>query len=355
MRMRSLRTGVMGALTLLLAACPEMPPPTIPTDVPRRDVGTADAAMDASFDATGLDVPAMDAMADDVPGLDAPGADVPGLDAPGLDAPGLDAPGLDAPRDAGPPEDITLMLRDDGPCGSGDACACAMHAPACVAGACAASEELACIDDGCIETCVPRGAPCETPADCPAGGLCKFNGTTRNCSPVAPGCLDSRECPSGFACIAGACSDRRVGCDPDNLCPHNFYCETSGPAYCLRLLRPCSADGGCPTGLCRDVDGDGDRECIAPGTCTSSAMCSGDDSCMTRPGEVFASCGRYGACATAADCASGQLCLDLWGDGARECVDPGGTCTTTADCASGICGTPGTGGPPTCLTRSLPL
>jgi hypothetical protein len=338
------------AFTLLLAGCPDTPPPT-PTDTPRRDVGTP--PLDAApFDAFGMDVPPpLDA---DV--LDTPGADVPGLDAPGADVPGLDAPGTDAPRDAGPPEDITLMVRDAGACGSGDMCACTFTAPPCASGACSASEELTCLDDGCRETCVPRGAPCETPADCPAGGLCKFNGTTRNCSPAATGCLDSRECPLGFACIAGACSDRRVGCDPDNLCPHNFYCETSGPAFCLRLSRPCVNDGGCPTGICRDVDGDGDRECIAPGTCTTNAMCSGDDGCMTVPGEVFASCGRYGACVSAAaDCASGQLCLDLWGDGVRECVDPGGTCATTADCPTGICGSPGAGGPPTCLTRSLPL
>jgi len=365
-RMSAIRTGAMrasamrwtwfgaAALALVLAGCPETPPPTVPTDAPRRDVGTTDAPMDASFDATGMDVPEMDADGLDAFGLDVSGADVPGADVPGLDAPGPDAPGTDAPRDTGPPEDITLMIADAGACGSGDECACAVHAPACAAGACA-DAELTCIDDGCLETCVPRGAPCATPADCPAGGLCKFNGTTRNCSPAAPGCLDSRECPSGFACIAGACSDRRIGCDPENLCPFNFYCETSGPAFCLRLLRPCAADGGCPTGICRDVDGDGDRECIAPGTCTSSAMCTGADTCMTQPGEVFASCGRYGACATAADCASGQLCRDLWGDGVRECVDPAGTCSTTADCTTGICGSPGDGGPPTCLTRSLPL
>ncbi len=349
---RAVVVVAMVAVVAMLAGCPDDAPPTPPSDVPRRDVGTTDVPLDASFDATGLDVPAMDApVPDDAPGLDAPGEDV-----PGLDAPGLDAPLPDAPIDAGPPEDVTLMIRDAGPCGpGGDVCACVMHAPACVAGACSESEELTCIDDGCMDTCVPRGAPCETPADCPAGSLCKFNGTTRNCSSTTTGCADSRECPLGFACIAGACSDRRVGCGPEDLCPNNFYCQSSGPAFCLRLLRPCANDGGCPTGICRDVDGDGSGECIAAGTCTSSAMCPGDQSCMTLPGEVFAACDRYGACATAADCASGQLCVDLWGDGERECVDSGGTCTTTADCPTGICGTPAAGGPPTCLTRSLPL
>lgn len=332
----------------LLAGCPTPQPPP-PTDVPRRDAG-----MDA-FDAAGLDVPGLD-----TPELDAPGLDVPGLDAPELDVPGLDAPVMRV--DVGEP-DVLIMIPDGGSCalpdGGFDVCACTTRADACGAGSTCPRTEQQCVDDGCGSVCVPRGGLCLEDSDCPATSTCKFDGYGRSCSRMTTGCTDSRECPRGFACVAGTCSDRRIGCGgPEGIgeCPVNFYCDSSlGPPHCVRMLRGCGTDGGCPgDGECHDVDGDGDRECVAGGPCTTNAMCSAGRTCQSEPVEVISTCGTHGPCRTAADCSAGQLCQDLWGDGIRECVDAGGSCDAVADCSGrGICGTPNGGGPPTCIERPL--
>ena len=359
MRVRALRSLVLGSWVLgLLPGCPT-PPPPVPTDAPR------DGGADVPFDAFGMDVPTMDAPIDTF-GLDVPGLDVPGLDAPmaddvPTDVPGLDAPRPDAPIDAGPLADVPPP--DGGGCvlpdGGLDACVCSVHEEPCAAGVCG-DEGAICLSDGCGMVCAGRGASCESAADCPTGSLCKFNGTGRSCTRFS-GCVDSRDCPSGHACLAGTCSDRRIGCGgPDGVadCPINFFCDAStGPPHCVRVVRGCDVSGACPLGgVCSDVEGDGDRECVALGMCDSNTDCPARSTCEIDPVRIAASCGTHGLCRTAGDCQAGQLCQDLWGDGILECVDAGGTCGSTAACpGSGICATPSEGGAPRCIARAFPL
>lgn len=332
--MRMKTSWLLGTLLALVAGCPETPPPVIPTDVPR------DGGIDAPFDGTLPDVP-FDGMLPDVP-FDGMLPDVP-----------VDVPPLpDAPFDAGPEEDVLIMGVD---AGCTDTCACIDHPMPCSAGC---DMDEVCITDGCVDVCAPPGAECGSAADCPAGSLCKSIGGGLYC--LRSGCADSRDCPRGFACEAGACADRRVGCggaDGAADCPYNFYCDSStGPAHCSRVLRPCGT-GSCPLGgTCADVDGDGDNECVHDGGCTTNAECGAGSTCSGDPLTTLSICSRYGPCRTEADCTSGQLCVDLWGDRLRECIDPGGECLGIEDCDPGeICGTPSTGGPTVCITRSFPL
>ena len=245
-------------------------------------------------------------------GLRDAGQDSGPLDAPGLDA-DLDAAGMDG----GAPFDAPLA---DG-----------------------VSVDTADLD-------VPDDVPKDAPVDALGLDAPGFD------APFGTDCVDSRQCRGGHACTGGVCVDRRVHCGLIGDCPYGFFCDSSGaePYFCQRLLRPCVSAAECPVGTCSDLDGDGDRECVALGACDARTDCPGATTCLTLPVEVFSECGSYGACASATDCGSGRLCVDLWGDGVRECVDAGG-CSSTASCpGTGICGTPATGGPPACLNRPLP-
>lgn len=310
------------------------------------------------FDGAGLDVPPMDTPALDTPELDAPAFDVPGLDAP--DVPSLfDVPPRgDTPFDAGPTPDVPLASDDAAPCT--DLCLCGFHRPPCGPGDTCDPGQV-CIDDGCLRVCVPSGAECSSNVDCPEPSTCRFNGETLSCSLPATGCVDSRNCSPGFACIAGTCTDRRIGCGgPDGVadCPMNFYCDSSnGPPHCSRVLRPCGTSTSCPaTTVCFDVDNDGDGECVAPGMCDDNTDCPARSTCQTEPIALVASCGRYGPCRNDGDCAADEYCVDIWGDGVRECIDIGSDCERITDCPTGsICGTPLGGGPTQCISRPFPL
>jgi hypothetical protein len=171
-------------------------------------------------------------------------------------------------------------------------------------------------------------------------------------------CTDSRACPLGYACEAGACVDRRIRCSTDGNCPFGYTCDSSlDRGTCVRLSRRCASDLACTSTIpdpqvCVDIDGDGMRECqFAGGVCVTNAMCSAAGvTCTPFALTGQSTCGRYGPCASVADCAAGQMCVDLWGDGVRECVNPGGSCARTADCPVGrVCATPSGGGSPACL------
>lgn len=332
----------------LAAGCGTPVPP-----VPMLDAARVDAAIDSGLDSrldSGLDG-AIDASAD------APAARDTGPLA--LDAPPDDAP---TTSDARPDDDAGLALDDGGPCffpdGGYDSCACDPPGPVCGAGG-ACPSGLVCVDGACGMRCVAPGAPCGDDGDCPAGGTCSPSGAGSACTRATPGCTDSRECPLGFACESGTCRDRRIGCsriEGEADCPLGYRCLSSGAGvpFCVRVTRPCGSSSGCRTSseICRDVDGDGDGECLPMGACDANSDCGAQQTCEFRVIEFVAACGTHGTCRDESQCPTGASCIDLWGDGVQECVEPGGRCARTADCPGrGLCATPLGGGPPTCLER----
>jgi hypothetical protein len=143
-------------------------------------------------------------------------------------------------------------------------------------------------------------------------------------------------------------------------CPHGFLCDASGEGipFCIRAYTRCDSRSGCPLfGHCRDVTGTGTKICHWSGglQCRTNADCpAAGEVCGVDPERVDGFCRAFGPCASDADCASGYACLDLWGDGVRECAPTGGSCATTADCPSpAICASPAEGGPPRCIARPL--
>ena len=324
-----------------LTACGD-PVPGIPTDASvRRDASGMDAA---SIDAGDPDAGDVDADTD---------ADAARDDAGAPDAQGVDADFEDATVDASEP-DAFIELPDGGPCffadGGRDFCAC--DAPIdCSTTPCAAG--FACIAGACGMRCVAAGGRCGDDTDCPDGSTC----TAGACARAGGGCSDSRDCPTGYACESGACRDRRLRCGglPGEQCPHGFRCISSGVGVplCTRVTRPCATSAGCGINeICSDVDGDGDAECIARGACDENADCPARQTCEFDTDRYNAGCGGHGPCRTAADCPTGSSCVDLWGDGIRECVEAGGSCARTSECpGTSVCGSPLGGGAPRCVDR----
>ncbi len=353
-----MRKVTCSVLILMLLGCDSMPPPP-----PRRDAGPADGGVvvvdsgprDAgdAGDVDAGDVDAGDVVAGD---LDAGPIDAGAMDA-GFDA-GFDAgPDFDGGFDAG--TDAEALGLDGSPFDGSLADPCTLIAPGTVcAGSCPAGRT--CLENGCGERrCYAAGSPCATASDCPAGSGC----TMGACVNPAPGsCTDSRDCPLGFSCDAGACVDRRVRCNPDIPCPQGYYCEETfehGVGYCFRAHSPCASASGCfySSAACRDVVGTGTLMChIATGpNCHTNADCPlAGEVCGAVPVSIEAECGPFGPCATVADCMTGFSCIDLWGDGIRECVPPGSTCARQTDCvAPAICAVPDTGGGARCISRPI--
>ena len=118
----------------------------------------------------------------------------------------------------------------------------------------------------------------------------------------------------------------------------------------------CRSSAACRDSFaCVDVEGDGARECVGPGLCDETSDCE-MGSCGVEPSRLSFECLPQGLCRTSSDCARGRVCLDLWGDGQLECVEPGGDCDSQIDCAEGsLCASPFEGGPPRCLDVPLAL
>jgi hypothetical protein len=349
LRVRLLVLGI----AALAGACGNPIPPATVMDAARPDTGVlVDAAPGtdaARLPDTGLDG-GVSVDADDDAAVDAPffgrDANFDAGDLRAFDAWIPDDVGNDTfMTDSGPAPDSSGCLLPDGGI---DVCTCGTFGADCSASACASGE--ACVADACGMHCLPVGAPCAGPSDCPATSTC--DAASSRCTHAGGGCGDSRDCAPGFTCEAGACVDRAIPCDSFDGCPFGFMCTMDGGAgVCARQSRPCGTSVGCGSLRCIDVNGDGTTECNFDGTCTTNATCpAAGDVCAPRSVERFAGCGRYGPCLVSGDCASGMSCLDLWGDGVPECVDGGGTCTRSSDCPVGtVCATPIGGGPPACL------
>ncbi|MDW8361460.1 MAG: hypothetical protein RMK74_03575 [Myxococcales bacterium] len=235
--------------------------------------------------------------------------------------------------------------------GAFDPCACPAMRTCAVAADCPGG--TICASDGCGERrCIPAGHGCSTDADCPSGSRCVSGPDGRVCQRTSGGCADSRDCPPGFSCDSGRCVDRRMECT-ERECPLGFYCERRidlGQAFCRRVHRPCATDAACEVaGRCVDVTGEGRRQCQLLGPCATHADCPAGQLCGSYS-EVVSMCGPYGPCARTSDCPTGHECLDTWGDGLGECVRMGGTCRRTADCPEHhVCGAWSLGEPPSCI------
>lgn len=210
-----------------------------------------------------------------------------------------------------------------------------------------------CLPTGCgsVQRCQPAGRGCRDNSDCLAGAQTCVRGI---CVASGPDCGDSRACPNGYACegAAGwrACVNRRHVCDGTGVpCPYGGVCEgTPGLSpYCVVVTSRCATDDACRLGSsCRDVDGDGLRECVPSGSC-GPMSCAVGDRCEILPVDYFLVCGPRGICNTTAGCAAGYECVDAWASGVRECRPTSQPCRTNEQCPAGqLCFEAGGGGMP---------
>jgi hypothetical protein len=85
-----------------------------------------------------------------------------------------------------------------------------------------------------------------------------------------------------------------------------------------------------------------------------NAECSNPSAPVSEVGndETVAFCGQYGLCIDDGDCASGFVCVSLWQDGRKECVEIGvgkDVCSQVTDCPlHQVCAAPRNGGSPRC-------
>jgi hypothetical protein len=178
---------------------------------------------------------------------------------------------------------------------------------------------------------------------------------------TTPGCAKTSDCILGFECEDGACVDRRVPCVLDEDCPKNHVCsDQRNGNFCLRIHVDCDTELDCTdrAPLCVNVDGDeeGRTECAgfiepypASGACTNDLCDASAPVCEASGVSSVSPCGEHGLCLSDADCPVDFLCVELWPDGRKECVEQGGSCSSFADCATReVCATPRDGGPPAC-------
>lgn len=194
-------------------------------------------------------------------------------------------------------------------------------------------------DDGRL-ICAPRGASCYEDDDCGPDVECEelpdWAGNGKFCRVGASACSESSACADGYRCEDGACVDRRFSCVQRSDCP---WWDTCLPLYggyrsCVpNAIEHCTEDWECTEMLCVDIDGDGLRECqfSIGSTCQTNADCD-DGVCGDEDGERGAECGAVGHCLVTEDCPLGMECVDVNGDGLLECQGTGGDCQLDADC-----------------------
>lgn len=313
------------------------------------DVGSHDTGVRRDGDVGSLDGGTMDGGTIDGGTLDGgtiDGGTIDGGPVDAMDSGGtMDAAGPDAP-DLGPmPDSSGCRLAD----GAYDLCACGTLSQDCSASACPSGQT--CTPDICGMHCVEGGSACAGPADCPPGtactsGFCAHSATctdSRNCALgyacEGGACVDRRfpcsvdsNCPYGYACDTslglGTCIRLSRPCATAAACNGTFNAAQ----------------------VCVDIDGDGTTECqFANGPCMTNADCFAlGVVCTPHALTDLSVCGVYGPCRRVGDCPAGAECRDLWGDGIRECVVAGG-CTNSAACPlHQVCATPPSGGPPSC-------
>lgn len=210
-----------------------------------------------------------------------------------------------------------------------------------------------CLPTGCgsVQRCQPAGRTCRDHTDCLSGSQTCVRGI---CVASGADCGDSRACPNGYACegTAGsrACVNRRHACDGTGVpCPYGGVCEGAPglEPHCVAVTSRCATNDACRLGSsCRDVDGDGLRECVPSGPC-GPGMCAAGDRCEILPVDYFLQCGPRGVCNSTIGCAAGYECVDAWASGVSECRATSQPCRTNAQCPAGqLCFEAGGGGMP---------
>jgi len=206
---------------------------------------------------------------------------------------------------------------------------------------------MRCVTNACggatARRCEPAGRACIASSDCNAGERCDTSVAPGACVTIdGSACATSASCPDGYACEAGsggvrACVDRRATCVFGvQGCPQGFWC---GAGYCVREVRRCTGDADCflllydPEHTCADADGNGTRECLHAGLCTTNADCPGA-TCDVTGDAVDTTCGPGGFCASDAACPSGTHCIDVHGDGFLQCL-PAAGCQHDSECPAG--------------------
>ncbi len=218
--------------------------------------------------------------------------------------------------------------------GTPDFCSCASFGAVCDPSHPCAFGSV-CLNNGCGTFCQPGGARCAVERDCTQGTTC----TGGFCARSQTGCTDSRDCADGFSCDFGQCIDRRIPCQRAEHCPWGYMCvQGQGEPLCMKLYRNCGSNAACGDGfVCEDADRDDLSlgNCVpADGVCSNSSQCNAGNSssCGSMPTTRYRQCVPFGPCATTADCVGDQRCLDLWGDGVKECAPGTGQCATSSDC-----------------------
>jgi hypothetical protein len=259
----------------------------------------------------------------------------------------------------------------------GGACACSEDEACVAAGEGAACVQGACVECGDDEDCVVSNASicyeagtrfafcgCARNEDCGGAvcdqGVCSICGTDADCSDPTPkcfaadtqlsfcGCADASDCADGETCILGVCGV--VACNVDGDCagtPDSPQCYSGGTfdAYCgcttpakpgedeppLRVLPPlttCKGDDG--EGGTFDGLCDDGRVTGAPGTC-NPITCKSDSDCAEMEGTpkcIFpGAILSFCGCGSSADCAGPS-------SNPQECRDGECLCSTAAQCNS---------------------
>jgi hypothetical protein len=188
--------------------------------------------------------------------------------------------------------------------------------------------------------CAPRGAACRFDEECDDGVPCveipEWAGSGKYCLAPNVSCTTNAGCADGFRCEEGDCVDRRFLCVSSSDCPWWAECAPfyTGQRMCApKPVEHCEVDDECPEMLCVDIDGDGRRECqlVVGSTCATNADCD-RGVCGDGDSERGAECGAVGSCLVTTDCPLGMECLDVNGDGQLECQYEGGECSRDADC-----------------------
>ncbi|MDP3275382.1 MAG: hypothetical protein Q8Q09_09325 [Deltaproteobacteria bacterium] len=328
------------ALSLALVVCAVACSPPPSPDVEEVDGTATDTAADRATDISQRPEVGPDGESPDVLPMDAQGdaaadATIDATDgAVILDARPTDA-GNDS-RDAASPSDVPIIVEPDvvrvAICDQPSTLRICTMDSECRAGA------ERCLPSGCGTTrrCQPAGRPCVDNGDCLFGtqqcsaGVCVQTGSD---------CGDTRACPLGFSCEGTAgtrrCVSHRRACEQTyNPCPYGDLChEIPGlNPFCIGVATRCGTNDTCIIGSsCLDVDGDGLRECVPSGPCTN-ASCGLPGRCEIRPVDYFLFCGPRGICSPATGCGPGYDCVDAWGSDVYQCRARTDVCQTNAQC-----------------------
>jgi len=242
--------------------------------------------------------------------------------------------------------DPSLLCDSDKPCPIGRIClptGCGDLSRCFVTGGGACQVDLDCGDpayacDERIGRCLRIDSGCDGSNDCVAGFACENHVCVDRRAP----CESALDCPHGFVCFFAS---------PDQRFCRRIHRPCGDDIDCLTLGVPCGDADGDGFSECMPS-----RMPLSsnPVSC-DNAQCPDPSAPVCEPSAqgTSAVCGQFGLCAFETDCAAGFECRDLWGDGRKECAlpSPPGSCVDSSECpARSICASPRpSGSPPACV------